>query len=407
MSDIATQTAFEAFALPLVSDDNPCGPDLDLEGDSEFMNYMAAVEGWLPANYYAFKREDVGLPAARAKGEKLLARTLDVRLVVLLAKLAALDRDLAGFARWVGALAWLLTDHWEACHPRAEGGEYLARLGQLMTLDDNATVRLPLQYAPLLERSREGALIFRAQMVATGAATPRIVSGFDEKGQARSSEPEKFMPSNTIERLLREIEIENLSRAVALFRGLAASLTAIATITVERVGHEMAVQSPGLTKLVADILEFLSAVLTKRDPTLAPPPAAPADDETVDAMGAAAAVKAPGAFATLADVDAALGSALGYFQKSEPSSPALLLIRQARNSLGKNLYEVMKLLAPTHADNARVFVGGDSSFTVPVKSLANLPSEDLTRAQPEPAPSRNAALALIDAVGAHMLRAEP
>ena len=106
-------------------------------------------------------------------------------------------------------------------------------------------------------------------------------------------------------------------------------------------------------------------------------------------------------------MDAALASALGYFATSEPTSPALLLIRQARETLGKNLYEVMKLLAPPHADNARVFVGPDGAFTVPVKSLAGAPSAELARAAPEPAPSRAAALALIDAVAQHMQRAEP
>ena len=50
--------------------------------------------------------------------------------------------------------------------------------------------------------------------------------------------------------------------------------------------------------------------------------------------------------------------------------------------LGKNLYEVMQLLAPPHADNARVFVGPDGAFTVPVKILADAPSAEFERAQP-------------------------
>ena len=75
--------------------------------------------------------------------------------------------------------------------------------------------------------------------------------------------------------------------------------------------------------------------------------------------------------------------------------------------LGKNLYEVMQLLAPSHADDARVFVGPDDSFTVPVKILAEAPSAEFERAQPAPAPSRAAALALIEAVAQHMQRAEP
>ena len=116
---------------------------------------------------------------------------------------------------------------------------------------------------------------------------------------------------------------------------------------------------------------------------------------------------APSAFASRADVDAALASSLGYFEASEPTSPALLLIRQARVMLGKNLYEVMQLLAPSHADGARVFVGPDNSFTVPVKILAEAPSVGFERAQPASAPSRAAALALIESVAQHMQRAEP
>ena len=76
--------------------------------------------------------------------------------------------------------------------------------------------------------------------------------------------------------------------------------------------------------------------------------------------------------------------------------------------LGKNLYEVMQLLAPPHADNARVSVGPEGgAFTVPVKILAAAPSAAFERAAAEPAPSRAAALALIDSVAQHMQRAEP
>ena len=45
------------------------------------------------------------------------------------------------------------------------------------------------------------------------------------------------------------------------------------------------------------------------------------------------------------------------------------LIGQTRQLLGKNLYDVMKLLAPSHADGARIFVGGDAAFTVPVSGI--------------------------------------
>src|SRR5208282_5343186 len=114
-----------------------------------------ATEGLLPANYYSFNRESIDFPGSIETAGKLLKRTLDVRLVALLAKLSILNRDLKGFARWIGGLAWLLREHWEGANPRADGGDYSVRLGQLMTLEENPVVLMPLQYAPLLESARE------------------------------------------------------------------------------------------------------------------------------------------------------------------------------------------------------------------------------------------------------------
>ncbi len=184
-------------------------------------------------------------------------------------------------------------------------------------------------------------------------------------------------------------------------------MESIKTTTIERVGPANAVQLPELAKLIREMTDFLYGALVVRDPTLAPLPAAEKGGEADESAAGEAADAPPPSFASLADIDAALGSALGYFAATEPSSPALMLIRQARETLGKNLYDVMKLLAPNHADAARVFVGPDSAFTVPVSSLSNAPSLEFSHAETERAPTRAAALALIDSVAAHMRRVEP
>ena len=396
------------FALPQISPGEPCGPDLDFEGDAAFLSFVAATEGLLPGplteDYYKYNRAEIDFAGSIAAGDKLLARTLDVRLLVLLAKLSILNRDIQGFARRIGGLAWLIETHWETAHPKADGGDYGLRLAQLDTLDQTAVVLLPLQYSPLLELAREGALAYRDQLVASGAALPRSITRYNLTGEKEASAPEKFMPVNAIQRLLGEVELGELKRAAETVTGLAASVRTIRTITTERAGPENAVKLEKLGALAEGMVEFLRGALFKRDPTLAPPsePEAGAD-EAASATPAAP----PPAFASRGDVDAALQSALGYFAGAEPTSPALLLIRQARETLGKNLYEVMKLLAPPHADTARVFVGPDSAFTVPVKSLSSAPSAALTAPPAEPAASREAALTLIDAVAAHMRRAEP
>ena len=365
----AVSSAQDAFALPLVSEDDPCGPDLDLEGDTDFMNFIAASEGQLPASYYAFNRATIDFSAPLQAAEKLLKRTLDLRLLVLMAKLSILNRDVAGFAQRIGNVAWLVKEHWEGANPRGEGDDYSGRIAQLATLEDNAVVLLPLQHTPLLETNREGALSYRDQLLASGAAQPRSVTLYDLRGQKQTTEPEKFMPAKSIERVLSDVEIARLAGAVEMLTSVGASIQTINAATTEHVGYENAVALPKLATLVSDMTGFLRAALVRRDPSLAPPPEAPTG-ATTDAEAASAAA-APAAFASRAEVDAALASAFGYFVASEPTSPALLLIRQAREMLGKNLYEVMKLLAPPHADAARVFVGPDGAFTVPVKSLSN------------------------------------
>jgi len=392
------------FALPLVSEADPCGPDLDLEGDAEFMNFLAATEGLLPASFYAFNRASIDFPTTLETAEALLKRTLDIRLIALMAKVSILNRDLAGFAERLGNIAWLVKEHWEAANPKGDGGDFSGRIAQLMTLEDNAVVLLPLQYAPLLETNREGALSYRDQMLATGAAQPRSVTLYDLKGEKRTTEPEKFMASNSIARVLSDVEIGTLAAAVETLKNLGASIQSIKAATTEHVGYENAVELPKLAKLVDEMTEFLRAALMKRDPSLAPPPETPL---AAEAAASNAAAVAPAGFASRAEVDAALASALGYFAACEPTSPALLLIRQARETLGKNLYEVMKMLAPPHADAARVFVGPDGAFTVPVKSLSNAPTGAVESAPAAPAPSRAAAIALIDAVSGHMQKAEP
>src|SRR5260370_34645995 len=135
-------------ALAPISSDEPCGPELDLAGDAEFLNLVAATEGALPSNFYDFQRDSVEFPVALQTAEKLLRRTLDVRLLVLLAKLSILNRDVAGFAHWMASVARVLRVHWEGANPPGAGGDHAARPGRLMTPGGNSVVLLPLQYAP-------------------------------------------------------------------------------------------------------------------------------------------------------------------------------------------------------------------------------------------------------------------
>jgi len=376
--------------LPPISEDAPCGPDLDMDGDMAFMNFTASIEGQLPDSYFDFDRASIDFKTALATAAELGKRTQDLRLVLLSAKLSILNRDLYAFADRVAEATWLLQNRWDEVHPQAEGGKFSSRLAQLATLDDNPVVVLPLQYATLLQSDREGPLSFRAVMITTGDAKPR--------------EGEKLANAGAIERMLTStVETEALSRLYATLTRLRDDLGAITAITAERVDHERAVKFDALGALVGKILEFAQGALARRDPRLAP---APMTSESGEA-GEGEASGAPQSFASLEDVDNALAAALGYFQTREPSSPALLLIAQARATLGKNLYEVIRLLAPRHAEAARVFVGPAGAFAIPVSGLQDAPALDFSPGEAEPAETRNHAFSIIEQVAAYLRVVEP
>jgi type VI secretion system protein ImpA len=396
-----TDPSEEAGLLEPVSPEAPCGPDLDAEGDSEFLNFMAAMDGLFPSLYFDFKPSAVDFAGAFATGARLLARSHDLRLVVVLAKLSILNGDVHGLARWLAVSARLLADHWEDVHPRGEEGDFLARVAQLSTLEDSAVVVLPLQYAPLAGTQRDGTLNFRAQLVALGEVRARESK---ELPDGSTREGDKLPNASVIEKILLNADLPLLVNALRSLRLIQTSIGQIRTILTERLGGENALNFDVLAPLVGRIGDFLHAAIARRDPSVAAPASSP--EAQADSSPVAEATPPP-QFASLADVDAALGAALGYFETQEPSNAAVLLIGQARQLLGKNIYDVMKLLAPNHVDNARIFVGGDTAFTVPVSAMVAGDSAPLERREAPPAASRAAALALIDSVAAHLRKAEP
>jgi type VI secretion system protein ImpA len=387
------ETPIDADALPPVSAEAPCGPDLDAEGDRDFLNFMAVVEGQLPPSSDPKDQKPIELSTDIADPNQLLARSHDVRLLVLLAKVSIVNRDIKGFAHWLTVLANLLSNHWSDAHPRGEDGDFSARNASLSTLEYRPHVLVPLQYAVLAQTKRDGPLTFRALLFSLGELKP--------------SDKEVVPNLAAIDKILDRAEIPRLAQTLQCLQSIKSSIARLRSAWVDNAGIQDSITFAVLTPLVDRIIAFVQDVGGQLDPNLA----APVSTSTVEASeGAAeAAPAAPTQFASLPDIDAALAAALLYFENAEPSSAAVLLIGQARNLLGRNLYEVMKVLAPNHADAARVFVGADASFTVPVNAIAANVSlaETFERAAPAPAASRAAAIALIESVATHLRRAEP
>jgi type VI secretion system protein ImpA len=397
---VALDPEVAALCTPF-SDTDPCGPDLDMEGDSDYLNFFAGVDGVLPTTFFAvedgspFDRSTVDIKGQLDAIKPLLARTRDIRLLVLQARLLILNKDLAGFAQNLVATAYWLEKFWDAVHPRPQPGD-AARSGAINSLD-LPTVVFPLQYAPLVEARRLGSISYRTWMIATGEVKPRT-------GEVQ-------LPQATVTEAIGAADPDVLAAARKNIALVKTSLDSIRNVFL------MNGESAGLDKLVplvATIRAFIDPQATAAD-------AGAAADADADA-GAAAGEAGP-APTSLAQASEALAAIADYYSRSEPSSPILLLVRQAHHLIGKSFFEVMNILIPAHMEQAAFHIGADQFFDLPLEKLSNFAevppvpgdgggqsSEEFAPAEPAPrytVTNRAQAIALIDQVHRYFRRSEP
>jgi type VI secretion system protein ImpA len=401
------------FLDPL-SADSPCGEDLDDTGDDDYFNVLARVESQLPTSYLTrdennkltlFDRSKIDFALESSLLLGLLDRTRDLRVLTLLARLAALNRDISGLRQILEMVAVFLETQWEAVHPRGLADNFGRRADALQSLADAPTVILPLQYLTLFASRRLGQVSFRMLMVADGEVPP---AGNDPV-------PDRA----AIERARDEIDSEELSSLRTDLAAIAGCLARITAVTAARGGSNGAVD----LKRLIDLVELIRAFLNKSDVALPQPETEPLESQsnTQDAppvaCGAAASLIASGAGAA-----AALVAVSTYLRLHEPSSPAEVLVRQAQGLLGKSFVDVMQILMPNQASQAGIFIGAGRGLRLSFDQLVAVPdasnaSEGLGTIKEEDgdkadvpafrAGTRTEAVALLRSVGAYYRRAEP
>lgn len=345
---------FAALRRPL-SEEDPCGPDLDLEYDDDYMNFVANIEGLMPQSFYvegvpfAFDPAVLKVDDQIAATVELLGRSRDLRLLTLMARLLILSRDLDGFAQCVDTMASLLSDQWDAVHPRAEGGSLGMRAATLGTLDES-TVVFSLQYARLCESRRTGPVNFRSYMYATREA------------EARTGE------ETPVESVILQSLRDSEEQAMASRKSLETLRDALGRIGVLWIERADMMSSPKLSAIIAIVKRMLGLI------DMAFPRAGAAAEAGADGApgGADGAPAGAGAVNSAAGAVAALAAAAQYFLIKEPSSPVLPLVAQAQQLLGKSFIEVLQTLLPDHVGAAAYQIGGRQYFPLPVERLSSL-----------------------------------
>ncbi len=382
----------------VIEEDAPCGPDLDLAYDPDYSLFVARAEGLLPEkSFFDFDRTKNDLAKESSAVEALLGRTRDLRLLVLLAKLRILNREIGGFVAALTAMAALLRLRWEHVHPAAEEGDFGLRIVVIESLDDTTSIIMPLLHAPLTVSRRIGPVNYRMVQIAQGEVTTR--------------EGESAPDLQAVETAFSDGDMAGLVQNRDLVVAALAALAEMEACIEEQNAGSL---SLGRLKPTLDkIRSTLDGAIVKRDPgaALAPPTAGSVD--AGDAGPEAAPPTASMPLDTPAGIRRALLGAELYFRSHEPSSPALLLVAQARQLVGKGLAESVQLLVPDHAGDATINVGGRMVFDLPIERLATLLAAEAdaetaeTEADPPAAGSRREALDILQQVAAHLRVREP
>jgi type VI secretion system protein ImpA len=104
-----------------------------------------------------------------------------------------------------------------------------------------------------------------------------------------------------------------------------------------------------------------------------------------------------GRVSSAAEAAAALVAVGKYFSQAEPSNPALLLIRQAQQLVGKSFLEIIQVLIPEHVPQAVFNIGKDKFFGLPIEHLSSVVREsgadEAAETDPGPEPEAAAAVA--------------
>lgn len=371
--------------LDPVSEDSPCGPDLEREDDPEFVEYYFDAEARLPERYFTpgaaedgsddrlFDPRSIDLAKEKAVIDRLLVRSRDLRLVGLLARFQILAGRLGDFADTVEDMAAMMGQWPEEVHPQVNHGAG-ERRAAIEALNSQPMVVMPLLHLSLVPN---GEVTLRRHMVAGGKAEARRsegdIAGSDLLGSLRSETNQRAV-ANVNDQLTR------IADALHRIGGLAAS-------------HPVRTFSPDLGAVRAAIADMQAMIASAR-PDLRPWSASAAtavmDDAGTKHAAIAEGVSAgqvstppktsAGAIPTIpnrATAAAALEGAKAWLGRHEPSSPALVLVTQARLLVGAPLVEAIEVLMPAQAGNVVLRIGQGSSFSLPMARLKELTASGL------------------------------
>jgi type VI secretion system protein ImpA len=333
MSDLENAQARSA-AWMQVLDDGSCGPDLEYDNDYLALTQAAAGK---PESQFG-PAEPPNWLAVREASEALLDRSRDLRLALYWVRSGVRLMGYAALPVGLELVIGMAGGLWDQVHPLPDpdDGDPYARVNALTLLREMEGLLGDLRIAKVVQDRAVGEFDGRAIELAMGLAQP----GNEEEVLGK----------------------ETLANMVAAALDRKPELALAATLVPQRVQelqdllHEKLGSSsaPDLKPL----LQFSKAVASLMPSSQDEVDAGEGDAAQVD-QEAAAGRGLSGAVRTRDEALRAIDMVCTFLERTEPSNPAPLFLRRARQLVNHSFLQLMKELAPAALSDVARSVGVD------------------------------------------------
>jgi type VI secretion system protein ImpA len=323
----------DAWRVTLDSTEAPCGPDL--EYDNDFLALALAVAGKPESQFGPAEPPDWRAAAEMAEG--LLARSRDLRLAIDWLRSQLHLNGYGALAIGLELLNAMVDAYWDHVHPLPDpdDGDPYGRVNAFAVLSAATGLLGDLREAVVIEDRAIGALQVRDIEAALGLAP--VMPGRTEYGKGQVAQ--MFVSA-----------LERDAGLRAQCNGALEQLRGLMTRVSDKLGSDAPDLRPlfGVVKAVAGLLPDESA-----------PSADGADSAAVAAGGPGAGPGFSGRVNTRDEAMRAIDQVIEFLERTEPTNPAPLFLRRARQLVSQNFLQLMKALAPDALAGVARVVGVD------------------------------------------------
>lgn len=301
-----------------VSAEQPCGPDPEYDPEYLLLFSRAAPQAEAQYGDFVSTPEAVNWPEIERDARRLLTRSKDIRVLILLLRSRIQQAGAQGLAEMLTQLAELSVIWSDALHPQLLTGEGVMADIRGITLSNSAALRLQV-------RDVERAL-----------SAPR---------------PADALAPESVRQQLADLEARG-ALPLAAFREAQESAERLQVWARETLG-DLAPDFSRLRQLLALLPDVVQTTTPEIPPSPAPDPAGtvmvnavPARAEDVPPVNTPPGISLPhnaepGPIRDRNDALERLRCIRRWFESSEPSSPTIPLLRQAERLVGKRFSEVI------------------------------------------------------------------